>query len=228
MPFEFEERASDSPFAESVWRTASGNVERFLSVAVTRWEIVFMRRHGETTVTLRGPETKVSWADCPGDAEFMGIQFKLGCFMPEYPLGSLVDRPLEFTASSGPRFRLAGSTWELPTYDNADAFLARLQRNQLLTLDPLVRSALDGGTQQVSPRTLQRRFLTATGVTHRRIRQIDRAREAATLLRAGQPIAAVVEATGYADQPHLTRALRRLIGQTPLEIARQTVNLSMA
>jgi methylphosphotriester-DNA--protein-cysteine methyltransferase len=30
----------------------------------------------------------------------------------------------------------------------------------------------------------------------------------------------VVRDAGYYDQPHLTRALRQLIGQTPAEVAR--------
>jgi AraC-like DNA-binding protein len=31
----------------------------------------------------------------------------------------------------------------------------------------------------------------------------------------------VVEQTGYADQPHLTRALRHLTGRTPAQILRR-------
>ena len=228
MPFEFEARASDSPFVDSIWRTVSGDVERFLSVAVAHWELVFMRRRGQTWVTLRGPETRVSWADCPDDAEFFGIQFKLGSFIPDHPLGSLVDRAFDLDVTSGPRFHLAGTSWDLPAYENADLFLHRLEREELLLDDSLVQATLAGTATAVSPRTLQRHFLDATGLSHRRIRQIERARHAAVLLKAGQPIGAVVHATGYADQPHLTRALRRLIGQTPREIAHRSVDLSLA
>ena len=225
MPFDLEDRPSDSPYVDSIWRTESGDVSRFLSMAVTSWAIVFTRRHGTTRVTVRGPETRVSWADCPDEAEFFGIQFKLGAFMPHLPLDALVDSSLDLP-QFGRSFRLDGSAWELPGYDNADVFLARLERQGLLVRDPVVESVLDGRRADVSPRTVQRRFLNASGLTSRAIRQIERARQATAMLRKGHSILAVVEAAGYADQSHLTRALRRLVGQTPAELRRRSVDLS--
>jgi AraC-like DNA-binding protein len=38
-------------------------------------------------------------------------------------------------------------------------------------------------------------------------------------LRQGVSILDTVEQAGYADQPHLTRSLKRLIGQTPAQLA---------
>jgi AraC-like DNA-binding protein len=58
-------------------------------------------------------------------------------------------------------------------------------------------------------------------------RSIERARYATNLLRAGMSIADVVDLAGYFDQPHLTRSLKYLIGQTPVEIARGTRQLSL-
>ena len=40
------------------------------------------------------------------------------------------------------------------------------------------------------------------------------------LLAAGCSIANTVFMAGYADQPHLTRALKQLTGQTPAQIVR--------
>jgi methylphosphotriester-DNA--protein-cysteine methyltransferase len=48
--------------------------------------------------------------------------------------------------------------------------------------------------------------------------QIERARYATTLLKQGVSILDSVELAGYADQPHLTRSLKRYIGQTPAQI----------
>jgi methylphosphotriester-DNA--protein-cysteine methyltransferase len=50
------------------------------------------------------------------------------------------------------------------------------------------------------------------------VRQIDRAREAATLIRTGAPIADVAHDLGYYDQPHLARSLGRFIGHTATEL----------
>jgi hypothetical protein len=41
---------------------------------------------GKTMITARGPETRASEADFPTDAEFFGIIFKLGTFMPHLPV----------------------------------------------------------------------------------------------------------------------------------------------
>lgn len=58
------------------------------------------------------------------------------------------------------------------------------------------------------------------GLTQGSIRQIERAQQAAALLERGVPILDAVYETGYANQPHLTRSLKRFYGQTPAQIAR--------
>jgi AraC-like DNA-binding protein len=73
---------------------------------------------------------------------------------------------------------------------------------------------------ELSLRSVQRRFLRATGLTYGTLDQIERAREAATLLEQGISIADAVYYAGYADQPHLTRSLKRFVGQTPGQILR--------
>ena len=52
-------------------------------------------------------------------------------------------------------------------------------------------------------------------MTHNTFRQIERARYATNLLRQGLPILHVAHETGFFDQAHLSRTLKRLIGQTP-------------
>jgi AraC-like DNA-binding protein len=92
-------------------------------------------------------------------------------------------------------------------------------RDRLLVRDPLVGRALHGDPTGVSERSLQRRFAQAIGLAPSTIRQIDRARRAMDLLLQGVPIADTVDAAGYYDQPHLSRALKRWLGQTPAQIA---------
>jgi hypothetical protein len=80
--FVFEERASDAPVVEKIWRTRSEPVESFVSVAATRSVMVVTRQNGKTYVTMRGPETKATASPIPEDAEFVGVEFGLG---PELP-----------------------------------------------------------------------------------------------------------------------------------------------
>lgn len=221
MIFIFEERPSDSSFVETIWRTCSGRAGSFISRAVSHWEIVITKQDGETRLTVRGPETKATLAPCPANAEFLGIQFKLGTFMPHLPVSSLVNGTITLPEATSQSFWLNHSAWQFPNYDDADTFVRRLVREGLLVREPSVDAALSGQLQARSLRSIQRRFVQATGLTHSTIRQIERARQAADLLEQGVSILDTVEQVGYADQSHLTRSLKRFVGETPAQISRK-------
>ncbi len=141
--------------------------------------------------------------------------------MPHLPVGELVDNSVDLPGAAGRSFWLHGAAWEFPTYENADVFIARLVKEDLLVYDAVVAAALLAQPVDLSPRSVQRRFLHATGLTHGAISQIERAHHAVAMLRGGVSILDTVERAGYADQPHLTRSLRRLIGQTPGQLSAQ-------
>lgn len=63
----FDDRPSDSPFVERVWRCHSERAGAFLSVASIHWEIVVTRLAGATMLTVRGPETRSTELHCPAD-----------------------------------------------------------------------------------------------------------------------------------------------------------------
>src|SRR5437763_14984403 len=91
MAFIFQERSSDAPFVERVWRTQSQSPGSFTSLAATQWEMVVRNCKGKITFTVRGPATKALPADFPADAEYFGIVFKLGTFMPNLPTLNRLD-----------------------------------------------------------------------------------------------------------------------------------------
>jgi hypothetical protein len=222
MKFTFEDvRFSDSPFIEKIWRTRSEQPGEFTSQAESLSEIVITRFQGNTMVAVRGPETKASVADVPADGEFMGIVFKHGTFMPTLLPKNLMDRRDAYLpAANDKSFWLDSSAWEIPNIENVETFVARLVREGLLVHDPVVSAVLQGEPQAYSPRALQYRFVRATGVSHKIIQQIARAKRAAALLESGLSILDTVGETGYFDQAHLTNSLKRFIGQTPAQIAR--------
>lgn len=216
--FSFERRVTRSPVIEQAWLTHSEPEDSFISVAVPNWEIVVTRQWGTARVTILGPETRATTASIPDDAEFFGITFGLGTFMPGIPPAQLVDDAWDLSAAARRSFWLGGSRLELPTPENVDVFVERLVRAGLLAHDPLVAVALRGGASRLSQRTLQRRIVRATGLTAGGIRQIRRAQRAAELLSQGMRPLEVAHDAGYADQSHLTRSLRRFIGRTPAQI----------
>lgn len=222
MIFSMEERLSDSPFVERVWRAQSEGAGTFSSIATSQWEMVISKYHGDITLTVRGPETRATAMDCSiVGAEWFGIIFKHGTILPYLPANFLVDGDIDLPDASRTSFWLNGSAWQFPDYDNVDTFVNRLVHQELLVRDPVIESALRGEEQDLSPRSIQRHFLQATGLTQGLIRQIERARYATMLLQQGLSISETIDQAGYADQAHLTRSLKYFIGKTPSQIIRQ-------
>ncbi len=217
--FDFEGRPSDSPLVETVWRTRSLDDGSFMSTAETYWEMVICRCQGKLFITMRGPETQARRAPFEKDTEFFGIVFKHGAFMPHLPVSRLVNEDVTLSAAANGRFWLHSAAWELPSFETVDAFIARLVRQEMLVFDPVVEAVLENRPLDISLRTAQRRFLRATGLTRGTFEQIKRAKQATTLLQKGASIADAIFQIGYADQPHLTRSLKRFVGYTPGQIS---------
>ena len=216
--FEFEGRPAASPLVQAVWRTRSLDDGSFVSTAETHWEMVIARHQGELVITMRGPETQAKRAPFAKDTEYFGIVFKHGAFLPHLPVSKLVDENVSLPTAANGRFWLHSAAWELPTLETVDEFIAQLVREDLLVFDPVVEAVLAKRPLDLSPRTIQRRFLRATGITQGTFEQIERAKQATTMLQQGIPIVEATFEAGYADQPHLTRSLKRFIGFTPAQI----------
>lgn len=92
MSMVFENRVSDSPLVERVWRSSSESAGPFISMALNRMQLVVWEEDGKTYFTVRGPETKATLAHCPTHTEFVGIVLKCGAFMLHLPLCHLIDR----------------------------------------------------------------------------------------------------------------------------------------
>lgn len=142
--------------------------------------------------------------------------------MPHLPIKTLLDRQdVTLPEVSSHSFWLDDSAWELPTFENADVFVNRLIRQDLLVRDPVVEAVIQGDNPDLSIRSLQHRFSQATGLTHKTIQQIDRAHKAVLLLEQGTPILDTAIDLGYFDQAHLTNSLKRFIGRTPAQISQK-------
>jgi AraC-like DNA-binding protein len=218
----FEGRPSDSPYIEMIWR---GHVEQDYSPvcpADVRWNLLFSKHNGKVRVSAEGATTQFVPKNQFEGNEFLVIKFKLGIFMPYLPAGNLLNGDATLPEAASQSFWLNGSAWQLPNFDNAETFVERLARRGLLVREPIVNAVLHAQPLEMSSRTVRRRFLMATGLTPKTIQQIERAQRATALLERGVSILDTAYEVGYADQPHMTRALRRFIGQTPAQIARVT------
>ncbi len=211
-------RPADSPFVQAVTRWVIGDDDRDRAVPDGCWDLVVLKRNGETNILLTGQTTQsILLQFDPGD-EIMTISFKASAFLAFMPAGELLDRGI-FLPKTRHSFQLAADVFEIPTFDNAESFVRSLVKKEHICQDEVVEAMLMDDVQAYSLRSLQRHFLRATGMTHNYFRQIQRARQAAALLQNGNPASAVAYETGYADQPHMSRSLKHILGHTPTEIA---------
>ena len=189
----FEDRASEHPFVEKVWRCHSDRADTFLSIAANNFEVAITWLGGKSFLTLRGPETTATTLDCPADGEWIGIRFKVGTFMPRFLPGSLRDhKDVTLPPATGHSFWLNGSALEYPDFDNAETFVKRLAKSGILSRDPIVDDTLLRRPGELCLRSVQRHFLRSAGITYATFRQIERARYATNLLREGVSILDVV------------------------------------
>jgi len=226
---EFEHRESSSPYVERVWRSRSRSGGAFLSMAEGNIELVVTRLPGFQAVTLRGPVSRGTLVECPPDGEWVAIRFRLGTYLPRIPTAALIDRQdLHFPVLADRRFWFGGCAWELPGYDNAEDFVARLARAGVIARSGQTEAAADGDVDWTRRRSFQRHFRRATGMTLTGYQQIARARHAAALLAGGSSILDATFDAGYFDQAHLTRSVRLLIGMTPGRLLRERPQLSFS
>jgi Helix-turn-helix domain len=238
MGYVYEDRLSDSPFVRTIWRTRSESNDCYTAFADGSWDIILIKRDAVTSVLLGGPMSRATPIPYVAGSEYLGIRFNIGTFMPHFSISQILNVTSVLPKISKTSFWLGRSAWEIPTYENVEAFVDKLVRYDLLLSDKVVTDALlrdldcrewinptpcnpdlvREQKQALSLRSVQRHFLKTTGLTQVYIRQIERASLAANLLQQGVPILSVAHEAGYADQAHMTRALKHLSGQTPAQI----------
>lgn len=223
-----EGRPSDSPYIRGIWHGYTVGIYTPVCPAAAEWDLLLQRKNGKVRVLFEGPLTRAKPKLETDDTEFCVIRFKAGTFLPVLSIRKFLNTDAALPGASRDSFWLHGATWEFPRYEDAEGFVSRLVREGTLLRDPVVSAVLQNQPHDLSFRTLRRRFLNATGLTQGAIRQIEQAQQAAELLSRGVSILDVVDVAGYADQSHLTRALKRFVGQTPARIARAALPANLS
>jgi len=215
----FEGRESDSPFIESVWRGGAGKDYAPVCPASSQWHLLFLKQDGKFKVFVQGPLTRATPVTQPEGTEWFGVTFPLGTFLAVLSIKSLLDEQAVLPLTAGTSFHLADSNWHIPDYENVETFIERLVRQNMLVSDPVVKAALAQQPLEMSFRTVRRRFVLATGLPYKTIAQIERAKQTTALLEQGVSLIDAAYQAGYADQSHMTRALKHFIGYTPAFLA---------
>ena len=229
MLLEFDDRKSNSPYVERVWRCRSRAGGNFLSMAEGNIELVITRLPGFVAVTLRGPVSQGAFVQCPPHGEWLAIRFRLGTHFPRIATASLADRnDVHLPVLATGRFWFSGLSWEIPSFDNAEDFVARLAVARIITRNDATDAVIEGDVPWMSRRSVQRHFRRVTAMTLGSFQQIQRARHGAMLLMEGKTVLDAAYEAGFADQAHMTRALKHRIGLTPARLARERPQLSFS
>lgn len=213
-----EERLVESPYIEWIAHgyTVADGLE--MRPAEYNWHLIFTRQEGVQRIMVVGALEEAQPLAYDAGAESLWIRFKVGTFLPRIPAPATLNQEIYLPEGSCNSFWLNDQVWQIPTFENVDIFVEQLVRTGALTSDPLVEAALRDELPDTSERTIRHRFQHSTGLRQNHIRQIKRAERAVELLRQGNPILETAHDLGYADQPHLTRSLKRFQGYTPREL----------
>lgn len=213
------QRPADCAFVSAIHHVCYGEDAADVSVPDGGWDLVFMKRSGVCQVLHTGLITKpVDLGYAPGD-EYLAVTFHPGVFMPKVDARAMVDQGVILGPPVAGRFWLGAETLEVPTFENAEGMVKRLISRGVLALDDVVDDVVQERGRAITPRTLQRHFARAVGVTAKQLSSIYRAQDAAKMLAQGVSAAEVATRLGYSDQSHMTRSLKHLLGRTPAQIA---------
>ena len=222
MDVKRETRGADSPFVQRISRvTYNGDVGDVTTPDGT-WDLVFCFRLGRVAILQTGQIVRpIDLAYEPGDSYF-AIVFKPDVYMPHRPGNMMFHKGIFRPLAARDSFWLDNDRLEIPTFDNAEQFVAQLAARGLIARDRVVGYAVEAELEQLDDRTLERHVARVTGMTAKMLQQILRANRAVKLLEGGSRAADVAADLGYTDQSHLTNSLRRILGRTPGEIARDS------
>jgi AraC-like DNA-binding protein len=218
MIYAVDEKFPESRYIEAISHGVTTSAGTSVRPAENCWHMVLSKHNGGVHLLVVGPLTTSGVVSYGATGEILWIKFRVGTYMPHLPVKEFIDHEAPLPGAATHSFWLKGSAWQFPSYDNADVFVDRLVREEILVHDPLVSAVLREEPHDLSPRTVRHRFLQATGVTQNHIRQVERAQQAAALLRSGISILDTVDELGYYDQPHLTRSLKQWVGHTPAQL----------
>jgi AraC-like DNA-binding protein len=150
-------------------------------------------------------------------AYYWGVELAAHVAIPGVPKRAIMGETVVLPVDDG-LVELGGRRWPVPGWSDLEAWVNRLAERGGLLVDEEIRRALLGERVGASERTWQRRYRRTVGITSQQIDQLRRAQRAYVLLQTGLTPAEAAAEAGFADQPHLTRALRLIRGQTPAAI----------
>lgn len=201
-----------------VWRATVESPGSYSVTGSEYWGLSFIRRRdGAQSAELDGPSLVRRVVDGHLSERYWGVELAAHVAIPGVSKHAILGRTVALPVSDG-HVTLGNHRWPVPAWPDLEDWVDHLAEHGGLLVDVEVGKALAGDRIGASKRTWQRRYRRTVGLTARQIDQLRRAQHGYFLLQTGHSPAEAAAAAGFSDQPHLTRALRLIRGQTPAAI----------
>lgn len=184
------------------------------------WDLItLVQPDGSRSMMITGQATKTMLVPYSAGTSSVVISFVPGAYLEGYHLPKIVDSFEILPSADDDHFQLVGHMFEFPkNFDEAEALVAELAQLEILKLNSVVDRTLKGSGLAMSARARQRHFTNTTGITRKSFEQIKQAQQAVSRLKQGAKPSDVAAETGYSDQPHLARSLKKIMSTKPSRV----------
>ena len=207
----YEQRVSDLPYVQCVWRASVVQADEYDDPAKDTWGLAFTRRvDGAMSAELLGQSFNFRVLDSTVGDEYWGVEFYPYVTMRGVDKPAMTGKLVHLRVADG-RFFIGDDAYAIPSYDELEAWCERLASQGIIS--HTTRHA------RMSVRSQQRAHRQTVGLTRKQVQQIKRAEHVAQLLKQGASPTDAASEAGYADQAHMTRSLKALLGKTPSQLS---------
>jgi hypothetical protein len=213
-------RNSANPYIETLWMTENVTDGVYQATPDGSWDlIVLVQQDGSRSMMITGQATKTMQVPYRAGTHSVVISFVPGAYVDGYHLPKIVDSFEILPNTDENHFRFVGHDFAFPmNFDEAEALVEELANLGILKSNTIVDAALRGSGPAMSDRARQRHFTNTTGITQKSFEQIKRAQRAVTQLKQGKKPSDVAAETGYSDQPHLAKSLKKIMDTKPSNV----------
>lgn len=213
MAQKHKSRSSPNPLIDRIWHTENITDGVYIATPDCAWDLLTLQLpDGSRRMMLAGQQTKYVNVPYVAGSSAVVISFTASAYLAGFKGDELVDATLMLPSDDLGRFILLDHAFDFPEYDTAEELVVSMVGAGILKQDDVVASVLEGHPKAMSSRTMQRHFHQVTGMSRKTLDKIRRAQDAVKMLQAGTVTADVAAEVGYADQPHLTKDLKKIMG----------------
>jgi AraC-like DNA-binding protein len=208
-------RSSSHPWIDTVWQTVCLSDGIYKATPDGSWDLILsVGPEGQTMVFLTGQATEPVDAPYVSGEHSVVISFAAHVFLTQ-DKEVRTGPAIRFLPVQGGSFVLDGVELPLPNFLNAEQLTDMMVEANLLQSDDLVAKAFTSKPKAASKRSTQQHFKRTTGITQKDFQLIRRAQDAVRRLKAGDKPASIAADLGYADQPHMIKSIKKIMGQLP-------------